>query len=65
MLFISDIHLFGSANENDDEVEHDPFYTGDEILGLAVSQKFIYVAPKIEIYHHAFRFRYTLVWKCK
>ena len=48
MLFILDIHLFGSANENDDEVEHDPFYTGDEILGLAVSQKFIYVAPKID-----------------
>ena len=48
MLFVSDIHLFGSANENDDEVEHDPFYTGDEILGLAVSQKFIYVAPKID-----------------
>ena len=44
-----DIFVFGSADEAADDTDYEPFNVGaDEILGLAVANNNVFVAPKID-----------------
>ena len=44
-----DVHIFGSADEAADDSDYEPFYAGDEILGLAVAKNHqVFIAPKMD-----------------